>query len=123
MRQTMRFLVCAALLAVGTFAASPAAAERVPPGPGYAACDSRISGNGFWTDLSVRDTRCLRGAKVARAYVRRVTNPDGSYTVSTKVINVLEFRCRLQVLQGETNPYGRVTCTQGDKRVRFYGFS
>jgi hypothetical protein len=38
-------------------------------------------------------------------------------------VTVLGWTCRLKMYHPESDPYGRVTCTKGNRRIRFYGYS
>ena len=38
-------------------------------------------------------------------------------------VTVLGWTCRLKLYHPESAPYGRVNCTKGNRRIRFYGYS
>jgi hypothetical protein len=66
---------------------------------------------------------CIRGAEVARAWIHRYGLGIGHGRRPRNPQTVQRWSCRLEVLQGEENPYGRVTCRRNSARVRFYGYS
>jgi len=76
---------------------------------------------GFFTDLTVLNADCAAAKQVLRSWVRR---SGFGYRTPAPVVQVGSWRCRFTTIQGESNPYGRVTCRASRGRfLRFYGFS
>src|SRR3954465_2173001 len=95
LRRVLCFAVTAVVL-VGIHA--PTASARSCPGK---------FAQGFFTDLSVLNAHCAPAKQVLRSWVRR---SGFGYRTPAPVVQVGSWRCRFTTIQGESNPYGRVTC-------------
>lgn len=115
MTRAALLIAAAAALAAGVGPASAAATD-------FEDCAARISSNQFWRDLRVDGVTCIRGAEIARPWVRRYGRQIPLHRPRNPQ-HLLGWTCRLEVLRGEFNPYGRVTCRKGKARIRFYGYS
>ena len=83
----------------------------------------RCSGSvayGFFTDIRVTNTSCPNAMGVLRRWVKR--SGFGTQTPPAK-LKVGRWTCRLVMVEGEDNPYGRLTCRRPHKRIRAYGRS
>jgi hypothetical protein len=111
-----------AVAATGSLAIAIGGADAAVKSPGYTPCSSQIDSYQFWRYLQVQHTTCVTAARVGRAWVRRFARhdppqfPKGRHTVRG-------YSCRLQFPSYTENPYGRVTCSRGAARIRFYGIS
>lgn len=117
----MRVVAFTAALVIAA-AGSAGAYEVRPKVPGYTECYSRIDPTLFYTDLYARKTTCLSAARVARAWVRGYGR-NSERLQTSPVQRVRGYNCKIQILQGDTNPYGRVDCRRQSARIRFYGYS
>ena len=92
--------------------------DPVQPDPDRLIRCSGTAWDGFFRQLTQRHTTCSSARRVMRLWVKHVW--AGQATKRSAA--VLVYRCRLVILQGADNPYGRVTCrSAGGKYVRFYG--
>ena len=89
--------------------AQPASARSCPP-PDY-------PGSGYFNTLSVKNTKCAKGRKVALAHYRCRTEDGRKGRCGRKV---LRFRCSEKRFNSISTEYSsRVTCKRGAKTVKF----
>jgi len=97
-----------ALLALGlALAAAPAASAKACSPPKY-------PGNGYFTSLSVKNTTCSTGRKLALAYYRCRTENGKAGRCKRRV---MRYRCTETRTKIATEINGRVTCKRGTKRI------
>lgn len=108
-RGSMKLSVLAALaLALGlALAGAPAASAKSCSPPKY-------PGNGYFTSLTVKNTTCAKGRKVALAHYRCRTENGKAGRCKRRV---LRFSCSETRTKIPTELNGRVTCKRGGKRV------
>ena len=102
------------LIAVALTGSAPVSAGSAPRHK----CPGRVAR--FFTRISVHDTTCAQARKVIRKWMRRSGFGQGPPKAR---VTVLGWTCRLRMYNRASDPYGRVTCTKGGRRVRFYGYS
>lgn len=106
-------------LALVAMSAGPAPA----PAATFTKCAAKIDSTQFFKDMKVSGVTCLRGAEIARAWVRRYGAPAvrGGKRLPKGPRKIDGWSCRIEFLKGVDNPYGRVTCRRGRARIVFYG--
>jgi hypothetical protein len=110
--------MCRALLAILALAAAAPLASTASASPRARSARScptpRYPGDGYFTSLSVSNTSCRNGSKVAVAYYRcRLRHGKAGRCRS----RVLGYRCSEVRHSIPTEIVGRVTCTLGRARV------
>jgi hypothetical protein len=110
-------LAAATSLGAGVHAAAPAAASATHAA--RACSPPEYPGNGYFTSLSVRHTKCGKGRRVARAHYRCRTKHGIRGRCHHRV---LRYRCRERRPSSARIPTqysARVTCKRGSRRVVF----
>jgi hypothetical protein len=109
-----RTLLGAWLIGLALAGSAPASAQSAP----VHECPGRVAR--FFTRVTVRNTSCAQARRVIRKWVKR--SGFGQRPPRLRV-TVLGWTCRLKMYRPESDPYGRITCTKGNRRIRFYGYS
>ena len=103
----MKLSILALLALVAALAAAPSASAKACNPPDY-------PGNGYFTSLSVKNTTCSTGRKLALAYYRCRTENGKAGRCNRRV---MRYRCKETRTTIPTEINARVTCTRGAKRV------
>ena len=109
-----RWMIVVGCLAMACLAA-PAGASAQETGTAARTCKPpAYPGSGYFTSLSVRGVGCKQGRRVTLAHYRCRTARSKAGRCSRRVLG---YRCteRRQSIPTEIN--GRVTCTDGGRRV------
>jgi len=108
-------LLTVALGALAIAALAPGAAAAEPAGRAARACSApKYPGEGYFTSLSVKKTTCAAGRKVTMAHYRCRTRSGKAGRCRGKVKG---YSCKERRASIPTEINGRVTCTDGARRV------
>ena len=108
-------LVILALSALALAALAPGAAIADPAAHAARACDApKYPGSGYFTSLSVKKTSCRAGKRVTIAHYNCRTKSGKAGRCRSRVKG---YSCKETRQSIPTEINGRVTCTDGSKRV------